>query len=106
MLMQLDHVEAVLHRPVLPFNQYSSPALFNKYANAFMYAMQGSQIPDLLHFLDDYFVTSLTGFQQCQENISAVVYMCTALGFTVNPKKITAQFVVTNFLGIDIDSIC
>ena len=45
----------------------------------------------------------LTG--ECQNNIGNMVQVCRDLGFVVNPSKVTPPASVTNFLGIDIDSV-
>ena len=42
---------------------------------------------------------------ECQDNIGNMVQVCRDLGFAVNPSKVTPPASVTNFLGIDIDSV-
>ena len=89
----------------LPFGLCSSPAIFNHYANALEFAMQANSVQDLLHYLDDYFMAGPTDTSDCQQNIGRMVQVCRDLGFAVNPTKVTPPALVTNFLGIDIDSV-
>ena len=89
----------------LPFGLHSSPALFNEYADALLYAMNANKVQDLLHYLDDYFTMGLPHSLVCANNISAMIIMCEELGFAINPEKVTKLATTTNFLGIDIDSV-
>ena len=89
----------------LPFGLHSSPAIFNHYANVLEFAMQANSVQDLLHYLDDYFTAGPADTGECQHNIGTMVQVCRDLGFTVNPSKVTSPASVTNFLGIDIDSV-
>ena len=82
----------------------SSPAIFNQYADVLEFAMWVSDIRDLLHYLDNYFMAGPAGSGKCQYNINTMVKVCRELGFTVNPCKVTNPSPITCFLGIDIDS--
>ena len=89
----------------LPFGLYSSPALFNKYANAHQYTMQINKVQDLLQYLDYYFTVGPPDSPVCARKIATMIAMCVELGFTINPQKVTKPTTTTNFLGGDIDSI-
>ena len=89
----------------LPFGLHSSPATFNHYADALEFAMQANNMKDFLHYLDDYFMAGPADTGECQHNIDTMVQVCRDLGFAVNPSKVTSPASVTNFLGIDIDSV-
>ena len=89
----------------LPFGLCSSPAIFNHYADALEFAMWANSVQDLLHYLDDYFMAGPADTSNCQHNIGKMVQVCRDLGFAVNPSKVTPPASVTNFLGIDIDSV-
>ena len=89
----------------LPFGLCSSPAIFNHYADALEFAMWANSVQDLLHYLDDYFTAGPADTSDCQHNIGKMVGVCRDLGFAVNPAKVTPPMSVTNFLGIDIDSV-
>ena len=78
----------------LHFGLCSSPAIFNHYANTLEFAIQAYSIQDLLHYLDDYFTAGPTGTGDCQHNINTMVQVCRDLGFTVNPAKVTAPFML------------
>ena len=88
----------------LPFGLCSSPAIFNHYANVLEFAMWVNGIHDLLHYLNDYFMTGPTGTGNFQHNINKMVEVCREMGFMVNPSKVTSPSSITYFLGIDIDS--
>ena len=89
----------------LPFGLRSSPAIFNHYTDVLEFAMQANGMQDLLHYLDDYFMAGPADTGECQNNIGNMVQVCRDLGFVVNPSKVTPPASVTNFLGIDIDSV-
>ena len=89
----------------LPFGLCSSPAIFNHYADALEFVMQANGMQDLLHYLDDYFMAGPADTSDCQHNIGKMEGVCRDLGFAVNPSKVTPPASVTNFLGIDIDSV-
>ena len=89
----------------LPFGLCSSPAIFNHYADVLEFAMQANGMQDLLHYLDNYFTAGPADTSKCQHNIGKMVQVCRDLGFVVNPSKVTPAALVTNFLGIDIDSV-
>ena len=89
----------------LPFGLYSSPVLFNEYADALLYTMKASKVQDLLHYLGDYFTMGLPHSLVCANSIFAMIAMCEELGFAVNPEKVTKLATTTNFLGINIYSV-
>ena len=89
----------------LPFGLCSSPAIFNHYADALEFAMWANSMQDLLHYLDNYFMAGPADTSDCQHNIGKMVRVCRDLGFAVNPSKVTPPASVTNFLGMDIDSV-
>ena len=89
----------------LPFSLHSFLAIFNHYADALEFAMWANGVQDLLHYLDDYFTAGPADTSDCQHNIGKMVQVCRDLGFAVNPTKVTPPASVTNFLGIDIDSV-
>ena len=89
----------------LPFGLHSSPALFNKYADALQYTMKTNDVQDLLHYLDDYFTVGPPHSPVCANNITTMIATCKELGFTINVDKITKPATTTNFLGVDIDLV-
>ena len=89
----------------LPFGLYTSPALFNEYANALQYAMQVNQLEDLLHYLEDYFTGGPPDSLACVNSIVPMIAICEELGLTINPEKVTKPTTTTNLLGVDIDSV-
>ena len=67
----LYYVDLFLH-----FGLCSSPALFNKYADALQYAMKTNDMQDLLHYLDDHFTVGPTHSLVCTNNIATMIAMC------------------------------
>ena len=89
----------------LPFGLHSSPALFNKYADALQYAMKTNEVQDLLHYLDDYFTVGTPQSPVCANNIATMIAMCEELGFAINADKTTKPAATTNSFGVDIDLV-
>ena len=89
----------------LLFGLCSSPALFNKYADALQYAMQTNKVQDLLHYLDDYFTVGPPHSPVCANSIMTMIATCEELGFAVNPEKVTKPATTTNFLEVVIYSV-
>ena len=67
--------------------------------------MQANSMLDLLHYLDDYFTAGPADTSECQHNIGKMVQVCRDLGFAGQSLKSHTPASVTNFLGIDIDSV-
>ena len=44
---------------LLHFSLYNSLAVFNGYTNVLEYVMRENDVPDMLHYLNDYFTTIL-----------------------------------------------
>ena len=75
----------------LPFSLYSSPAIFNQYADVLEFTMWANSISNLLHYLDDYFMADPAGSGNCQCNINKMVEACKEMGIAVNPSKVTVS---------------
>ena len=48
-----------------------------------------NHVPDILHYLDDFFTTFSPNSSQCQLNIDTMVQTYMDLGFSINPSKVT-----------------
>ena len=64
----------------LPFGLCSSPAIFNHYADTLEFAMWANSINDLLHYLNNYYMTDPAGTGNCQCNINKMVEVCREMG--------------------------
>ena len=89
----------------LLFGLCSSPALFNKYADALQYAMKTNKVQDLLHYLNDYFTVGPPHSPVCANSITTMIATCEELGFAINSDNVTKPVTTPNFLGVDIDSV-
>ena len=60
--------------------------------------MQVSQVEDLLHYLDNYFIVGPPDSSVYANNIESMIATCEELGFAINPEKVTKPSTTTNFL--------
>lgn len=88
---------------VLPFGLRSSAYLFNMYADALEYFMLKNGVTHVHHYVDDY-VTFDSDALACSHNVQTMLDTCSSLGFTVQPSKVTSPSMVTEVLGIIIDT--
>ena len=57
------------------------------------------QIPDLLHYLDDFITAGLPQSLQCAQNLSTAMEVCQWLGRPLHPGKCVGPFTVLIVLG-------
>jgi len=62
------------------------------------------QIPDLLHYLDDFITASPPESSQCAHNLSIAVSVCRRLGLPLHTGKCVGPSTVLVVLGIELDS--
>ena len=58
------------------------------------------QIPDLLHYLDDFMTMGPPESSQCAHNISTIIAVCKCLGLPLHPGKCVGPSTVLVVLGI------
>ena len=91
---------------VLPFGLRSAPFIFNSIADMVEWILVTSyQIPDLLHYLDDFITAGPAQSPQCAQNLATALEVCHRLGLPLHPGKCVGPSSVLVVLGIELDSI-
>ena len=90
---------------VLPFGLRSAPFIFNSIADMVEWILVNSyQIPDLLHYLDDFITGGPPQSLQCVHNLATAMQVCQRLGPPFHPAKCVGPSTVLVVLGIELDS--
>ena len=66
--------------------------------------MNNHQIPDLLHYLDDFLTAGPPDSPQCARNLTVALAVCDRLGLPLHPGKCVGPSSVLTVLGIELDS--
>ena len=89
----------------LPFGSRSSPYIFNAFAEALLWILMYIYgVPNLLHYLDDFFVCALER-SSCARHMETVKSVFSSLGVPLAPEKIVGPTQTITYLGIEIDSL-
>ena len=90
---------------VLPFGLRSAPFIFNSIADMVEWILVNSyQIPNLLHYLDDFITAGPPQSLQCAHNLATAMEVCQQLGLPLHPAKCLGPSTVLVVLGIELDS--
>ena len=90
---------------VLPFALQSAPFIFNSIADRMEWILVSSyQIPDLLHYLDDFITGGPPQSLQCALNLTTAMQVCQWLGLPLHPGKCVGHSTVLVVLGIELNS--
>ena len=90
----------------LPFGLRSAPFIFNAIADLVEWILVHSyQIPDLLHYLDDFITMGPPESSQCAHNLRTALAVCKRLGLPLHPGKCVGPSTVLVVLGIELDSV-
>lgn len=90
----------------LPFGLCSAPFIFNSVADMVEWILRNPhQVPDLLHYIDNFITTGPPQSPQCAENLSNVITICKRLGQPLHPNKCVGPAMSLTVLGIELDSI-
>ena len=90
----------------LPFGLHSAPFNFNAIADLVEWILLHSyQIPDLLHYLDDFITMGPPESSQCAHNLRTALAVCKHLGLPLHPGKCVGPSTVLVVLGIELDSV-
>ena len=90
----------------LPFGLRSAPFIFNAIADLVEWIVVHSyQIPDLLHYLDDFITMGPPEWSQCAHNLRTALAVCKRLGLPLHPGKCVGPSTVLVVLGIELDSV-
>jgi len=91
---------------VLPFGLRSAPFIFKAIADMVEWILVTSyQIPDLLHYLDNFITAGPTQSLQCAQNLATALEVCQWLGLPLHPGKCVGPSTVLIVLGIELDSV-
>ena len=90
----------------LPFGLRSAPHIFNSLAEIVEWILvHNYQIPDLLHYLDDFITAGPPDSSQCALNLRTALRVCESLGLPLHPGKCIGPSPVMTVLGIELDSV-
>ena len=90
----------------LPFGLRSAPYIFNCLADLFAWTITNNYlVPDLLHYLDDYFTLGPPGSTICAQSLHAIQKAANDTGIPLAPEKIEGPTTCLIFLGIELDSM-
>ena len=90
----------------LPFCLCSAPFFFSAIADTVEWILVHSyQIPDLLHYLDDFITVGPPESSQCAHNLSTTLAVCKRLGPPFHPSKWVEPSTALVVLGIELDSV-
>ena len=90
----------------LPFGLRSAPFIFNAVADMVEWILvHFYQIPDLLHYLDDFITADPPESSQCAHNLSIAIVVCRRLGLPLHPGKCVGPSTVLAVLGIELHSV-
>ena len=88
-----------------PFWSSISSFIFNSIADLVEWILVSSyQIPDLLHYLDDFITAGPPQSLQCAHNLATAMQVCQQLGLPLHPAKFVGPTTVLVVLGIELDS--
>ena len=90
----------------LPFGLRSAPYIFHAVAEAVEWILVNSyNVPDLLHYLDDFITAGPSDSPQCAQNLGTALAVCKKLGLPLHPGKCVGPSPLLTVLGIELDSI-
>ena len=90
----------------LPFGLRSSPALFNRLAEAIECICRHRGALDVVHYLDDFVTCGPSWSTSCADNKQLILTVCQELGVKVSPEKVEGPSSCLIVLGIEIDTVC
>lgn len=87
----------------LPFGLRSSPTIFNKFTQAFVYMIKQRITENIFGYLDDYFIVA-DSKAQCDSDRKQLKILAAELGWKLNDEKERGPLQVMELLGIEIDA--
>ena len=89
----------------LPFGLRSSPAIFNKFADAICWIIRHVyNILNIVHYSDDFFLVSSSNRQQAAQDLHIVKSAFSHLGVPIAENKLEGPSTSITYLGININS--
>ena len=89
----------------LPFGLRSSPALFNRLAEALECICRHRGATDTVHYLDDFVTCGSPEARTCDDNKRLILEVCHELGVKVSPEKVEGPSSCLTVLGIEVDTM-
>ena len=89
----------------LPFGLRSAPFIFNSLADLFEWILVNYLVPELLHYLDDYFTLGPHASPVCTHSLHAIQQVAIDTGIPLAPEKIEGPTTCLTFLGIELNSL-
>lgn len=90
----------------LPFGLRSAPYIFNSVAELVEWIIRNKHnVPDLMHYLDDFITAGPANSQQCSQNLQTSLAVCRSLGLPLHPSKCIGPSTCLVVLGIELDSL-
>lgn len=89
----------------LPFGLRSSPALFNRLADALEAVFKHRGAAPVEHYLDDYITAGPPGVGSCASNKTIMLDTCAQLGVLTSPGKALGPDTCLPVLGIEVDTV-
>ena len=90
----------------LPFGLRSSPALFNRFADALEWILKHNyHITHLIHYLDDFFTAAPPDLATCQQHMDTMTQVCSIINAPIKREKTEGPATSITFLGIHLDSV-
>ena len=91
---------------VLPLGLWSSPYLFNCFADAIQWILQNEfSISDIMHYLDDYLNVSDPSLPLATHQLEIILQVFAYLGIPIATDRLKGPTQVLVFLGIILDTI-
>lgn len=90
----------------LPFGLRSAPFIFNSIASSVEWILRSNyDIPDILHYLDDFVLAGPPGSPLCHSRLSTATSVTADLGLPLHPDKCVGPATCLVVLGIEIDTL-
>lgn len=89
----------------LPFGLRSSPAIFNRFADAVCWIVQFIfKIKNIIHYSDDFFLVSSPNIATANKDLNTVTSAFKTLGVPISEDKLVGPATSVTYLGITINS--
>ena len=90
----------------LPIGLRSAHFIFNSLPDLFEWILVNNYlVPELLHYLDDYFTLGPQGSPICAHSLHTIQQAAIDTGIPLAPEKIEGLTTCLTFLGIELDSL-
>ncbi len=88
----------------LPFGLRSAPKIFTAIANRAEWVARARGVNNVLHYLDDFFLTGATSSDECRVAMHSLLQVFEDLGVPVAQEKLEGPTTCLTFWGLEIDS--